>query len=70
LGASPAGEIRDVMLGRMAQAVFDEHPEANGLSLQLESIQMPTLAEFVQGKTPSYKLVYGYDFTRETPSRP
>jgi len=64
LGREPAGEIRDVIFGRMADALFQEHPEARTVRLQIEEIEMPTGIQFRKGGTASLKPLYGYDFTR------
>ena len=64
LGRSPAGEVRDIIFELMAQAVFEEFPEAAEVRFRVEAIRMPALAEFQKDRAPSYQPAYAYDFDR------
>jgi hypothetical protein len=64
LGRTMPDEVREVLLRFVAHSIFDVHPEATEVSLAMESVTTPTLAEFQTGKERSYNLVYSYDYGR------
>jgi len=55
--------LREAMIKIMAYSIWQAHPGASLIRAYLGCGQLPTPAEFEQGKQESYDLLFAYDFT-------
>lgn len=62
LGRAASGPMREVVLKLLANAVWQQHPEATTIRALVGVLVSPTAAEFEGGKRETYELRYAYDF--------
>lgn len=72
LGRTTSDPMREVMMKLLAHSIWQQHPEATMVRAILGSLTLPTVAEFRQGKSETYKFLYAYDFvlSDSAPKRP
>jgi hypothetical protein len=64
LGRTVPSEIREILVKLVAESLFAAQPEAKEITLAIEEVATPTVAEFQAGKERSYTPVYSYDYGR------
>ncbi len=67
LARTASDHIREVILKLLAYSVWQQHPAATGMRVDLESLEQPSAADFVTGKRATYELLYSYDFAWTDP---
>jgi hypothetical protein len=73
LGQTRYPPLREVLLKMLVYRIWQHHPEAKTIRAVLGFIELPTPAQFVQGRRESYHFLYAYDFSfhdKQTSSQP
>jgi hypothetical protein len=71
IGRTPFDTMREILVKTLAQSIWREHPDVKSVRAILESIKLPTVRQFEEGKRESYEFLYAYDFSlRNDPAEP
>jgi hypothetical protein len=63
IGRTRHDALREVLVKMLAQSIWREHPDVKTVRAMLESVTLPSVSEFEQGKRASYQVLYTYDFS-------
>ena len=63
IGQSRYVALREAMLKMLAYATWREHPDAILVRTVFGTVDLPSAADFKNGETESYRVLYAYDFS-------
>jgi hypothetical protein len=63
IGRTRYDALREILVKRLAQSVWREHPDVKMIRAVFGSIRLPSVTEFERGKRGSYEFLYAYDFS-------
>jgi hypothetical protein len=63
IGRTPYDALREHLVKMLAASIWREHPEVKTIRAIFESIRLPSVHEFEEGKRESYQFLYAYDFS-------
>jgi hypothetical protein len=63
IGRTKYDALREILVRMLAQSTWREHPDVGTMRALFQSIRLPNLNEFEQGKSESYEVLYTYDLT-------
>ena len=63
IGRTKHDALREILVKMLAQSVWREHPDVKTIRAVLESVTLPSVREFEQGKRASNQVLYTYEFS-------
>ena len=63
IGRTKHDALREILVKMLAQSVWREHPDVKTIRAVLESVTLPSIREFEQGKRASNQVLYTYEFS-------
>lgn len=70
IGRTKHDRLREILIRMLAESVWSEHPDVKAIRAVLESVTLPSISEFKQGKRASYQVLYTYDFSLRDEEKP
>ncbi len=55
--------LREVVVKMLALSVWQEHPDVKNIRAIFESVNMPSVGDFENGKRESFQPIFSYDFS-------
>jgi len=63
IGRTRYDPLREYLVKMVARSIWRDHPGATTTRAVFGTINLPSIAEFEQGKRESYQVLYAYDFS-------
>jgi hypothetical protein len=63
IGRTRYDALREILVKTLAQSIWREHPDVNGVRAILGSVRLPSVREFEKGQREEYEFLYAYDFS-------
>jgi len=71
IGRTRSDPVREILVKTLAQSVWREHPDVEGVRAILASVTLPSVREYEHGNRESYEFLYAYDFSATNePAKP